>query len=248
MGGFTMMGGMGMNPMMMGGMGMMPGLMPLMIMQQMMQMMQMLMMMMGGQQGGMPGGGMGGGFPGGGCGCGGVGPAMGNGYGFPGAGGGGAPPYMPYGGGCCPGAGGYGGVGGCGPTGPLPFNPSGNRLADLAGSWGNRHFKPGQTHRCADFVSTMIAQSGNAPPGFRHQVSCNELQRYGRPVDQQNLQPGDVVFFGNTYRPGRYTHTGIYLGNGRFAHRPTANKPVQIANLNSPYWSGHFTGGRRLNG
>jgi hypothetical protein len=248
MGGFTMMGGMGMNPMMMGGMGMMPGLMPLMIMQQMMQMMQMLMMMMGQQQGGMPGGGFGGGMPGGGCGCGGVGPAMGNGYGFPGAGGGGyAPPYMPYGGGYPGGGGGDWGAGGV--TGPQPWNPmSGNRLADMAASMNGRHFKPGQTKRCADFVSTMLTQSGTAPPGFRHQVSAAGLANYGRPVDGQNLRPGDVVFFGNTYRPGRYTHVGIYLGNGRFAHRPTANKPVKIDNLNSPYWQSHFTGGRRMQG
>lgn len=247
MGGFTMMGGMGMNPMMMGGMGMMGGLMPLMIMQQMMQMMQMLMMMMGQQQGGGMGGG---GFPGGGCGCDqGIGPMMGNGYGFPGAGGGGGGGFAPYGGYPGAGGGGYQDWGNGGVTGPQPWNPmSGNRLADMAAGMNGVHFKPGQTKRCADFVSTMLERSGTAPPGFRHQESAAGLANYGRPVDRQNMKPGDVVFFGNTYRPGRYTHVGIYLGNGRFAHRPTANKPVKIDNLNSPYWQSHFTGGRRMQG
>lgn len=131
--------------------------------------------------------------------------------------------------------------------GPKPYNPvTGNRIADTAAAWNGRHFKPGQTKRCADFVSTMIEQSGQAPPGFRHEVSCNRLQRYGVPVGKQDLKPGDVVFFGNTYRPGKYTHTGIYLGNGRFIHRPTANKPVRVDRLDRGYYAQHYTGARRL--
>ena len=135
------------------------------------------------------------------------------------------------------------------PMGPLPFNAqTGNRLADTAMRWNGAAFKPGQTKRCADFVSTMIEQSGQAPPGFKHEVSASRLRNYGKPVPggTQNLKPGDVVFFGNTYRPGNTTHVGIYVGNGKFAHRPTANKPVKIDNINSKYYSSHFTGANRL--
>ena len=109
-----------------------------------------------------------------------------------------------------------------------------------------QNFKPGQTKRCADFVSTMMERSGTAPPGFKHQESAAGLANYGSPVNKQDLKPGDVVFFGNTYRPGQTTHTGIYLGNGRFAHRPTANAPVKIDNINSRYWSSHYTGANRM--
>ncbi|MCD4784434.1 MAG: C40 family peptidase [Candidatus Eremiobacteraeota bacterium] len=132
-------------------------------------------------------------------------------------------------------------------TGNVPYNPiSGNRIADIGAGWAGKAFKPGQTKRCADFVSSVIGQSGMAPPGFKHQVSCNSLQKYGTPVNKGNMKPGDVVFFGNTYRSGKYTHTGIYLGDGKFVHRPTANKPVRVDQLNSGYYSNHFTGGRRL--
>jgi hypothetical protein len=208
---------------------------------QMMQMMQMLMMMMGQRQ------------MGGQC-CGqqfpqfGMGPQMGN-MQFPNQGQwGGA--QMPWGGCGCHGGGGYN-PGLYGPSGPQPWNPqTGNRLADTAASWNGRHFKPGQTKRCADFVSTMLEQSGTAPPGFRHQVSAAGLRNYGRPIGggTENLRPGDVVFFGNTYRPGQTTHTGIYLGNGQFAHRPTANAPVKIDNINSRYWGSHYTGANRMGG
>jgi hypothetical protein len=232
----------GMGPMMMPGMpGMdmgMGGMNGMFIMMQMMQLMQMLMMMMGQRQ------------QQGGCGCGQQYPQMGMGNQF----GNMMMPQMPnYGGAQMPWSGGCGCQqaypGNMYGTGPGNWNPqTGNRLADMAASWNGQHFKPGQTRRCADFVSTMLTQSGTAPPGFRHQVSAAGLRNYGTPIGggTQNLRPGDVVFFGNTYRPGHTTHVGIYLGDGRFAHRPTANAPVKIDNINSRYWSSHYTGANRM--
>ncbi len=132
--------------------------------------------------------------------------------------------------------------------GNIPYNGAGGAqgLANLAASMNGQHFKPGQTKRCADFVSTMLRQSGTAPPGFKHCVSCSQPQKYGTKVGIKDLKPGDVVFFGNTYRQGKYTHTGIYLGNGKFAHRPTANKPVRVDSLTSGRYAKKFTGGRRM--
>lgn len=232
-GGMPMMGmGMGMGMPGMIGMGGMSPMLNMQMMNEMFIMMQMMMMMqlaqrMAGQNtgafmGGMPGG-------------------MG-GYQFPPMGG---MQGMPWGG--MPGMGMPPG-GMMAPTGPVPYNEvTGNRLADMAAGWNGRAFKPGQTRRCADWVSTVIEQSGQAPPGFRHQVSAAGLANYGRPVGRDQLRPGDVVFFGNTYRPGQYTHVGIYLGNGRFAHRPTANRPVRVDRLDTGYYAQKYTGGRRLN-
>jgi len=237
LGGGAPMGG---NPMMGGGMD---------IMQMIMQLLQMLLGQ--GMGGGMPGsgdGGMGGGFPQMG-GPGGGGPGGGFGGGPSGVGGG-------NGGGFSPGGGVGGGRGPGGPggsfapdqaTGPVPYNAAtGNRLADTAMAMNGRNFKPGQTKRCADFVSTMMTQSGTAPPGFKHQVSAAGLANYGSPVNKGDLKPGDVVFFGNTYRPGKYTHVGIYAGDGKFVHRPTANKPVRVDSLNTGYYAGKYTGARRM--
>ena len=39
----------------------------------------------------------------------------------------------------------------------------------------------------------------------------------GRPVSRNALQPGDLVFFKNTFEPGM-SHTGIYIGDGQFIH------------------------------
>ncbi len=123
---------------------------------------------------------------------------------------------------------------------------TGNATADAAINMNNKNFKAGQTKRCADFVSTMLERSGTAPRGFQHQNTVAGLANYGRSVNRQDLKPGDVVMFGNTYKKGKYTHTGIYVGNGKFVHRPTANAPVRTDDLNSRYYSGHYTGARRM--
>jgi len=121
------------------------------------------------------------------------------------------------------------------------------RLAQTAMTWNNKEFKPGQTERCADFVSTMIEQSGTAPAGFQHEVNCLRLQEYGKKVERSDLKPGDVVYFGNTYMPGDFTHVGIYVGNNKFVHRPTAARPVVVDEL-SGYYGEKYCGARRLNG
>lgn len=64
----------------------------------------------------------------------------------------------------------------------------------------------------------------------------------GRRVSQQNLQPGDLVFFA-TYARGP-SHVGIYIGDGRFV---SATAPrVVIERFDDPYWTVRYVGARRL--
>lgn len=51
-------------------------------------------------------------------------------------------------------------------------------------------------------------------------------------------QKGDLLFF-STFAPGP-THVGIYIGNGKFIHAPSATKCVQIDSIYKPYWNQHF--------
>ena len=123
--------------------------------------------------------------------------------------------------------------------------PANQRIADVAKDWAGKDFKRGQTERCADFVSTMIENSGAKPPGFKHEVNCLRLQKYGKKIERKDLKAGDIVYFGNTYLPGPYTHVGIYLGDNKFVHRPTAAKPVKIDEL-SGYYGEKYCAARRL--
>ena len=67
----------------------------------------------------------------------------------------------------------------------------------------------------------------------------------GQSVDMNELQPGDLVFFANTFRPG-LSHTGIYIGGGQFVHAENESTGVRISDLNSDYYGSRWAGGTRL--
>ncbi|MEO5952043.1 MAG: NlpC/P60 family protein [Chloroflexia bacterium] len=66
----------------------------------------------------------------------------------------------------------------------------------------------------------------------------------GTRISKANLQPGDMVFFQNTYKAG-LSHAGIYIGNGRFIHAENESTGVVISSLNNAYWSAHWWGATR---
>ena len=48
------------------------------------------------------------------------------------------------------------------------------------------------------------------------------------PIDRKDLQPGDLLFFGD--RPDDITHTGMFIGNGQLIHTtPRTTSGVQIS-------------------
>jgi cell wall-associated NlpC family hydrolase len=63
------------------------------------------------------------------------------------------------------------------------------------------------------------------------------------PPDQ--LQPGDLVFFANTYMPG-ISHVGIYIGGGKQINAPTEGQTVSIQPVFEGYWGAHYAGGGRV--
>ncbi len=73
-----------------------------------------------------------------------------------------------------------------------------------------------------------------------------EMARMGTSVGKGELEPGDLVFF-NT-RGKRYSHVGIYVGDGRFIHAPSRGGRVHIVNMGERYWVSRFNGARRLAG
>ena len=66
----------------------------------------------------------------------------------------------------------------------------------------------------------------------------------GTPVARSQLQPGDMVFFQNTYQPG-LSHSGIYLGGGLMIHAENEQTGVKISDINSDYYSSRWFGAVR---
>jgi murein DD-endopeptidase / murein LD-carboxypeptidase len=87
---------------------------------------------------------------------------------------------------------------------------------------------------CSGLVSVAFEANGVKP--FRG--SSNSLARHGLVInDRRELQRGDLLFFARTYKAKDVlTHTGIYLGDGKFIHT-SSSKGVVVSNLEDPtYW------------
>jgi gamma-D-glutamyl-L-lysine dipeptidyl-peptidase len=64
-------------------------------------------------------------------------------------------------------------------------------------------------------------------------------------VTRQELQPGDLLYFGSSEK--RITHTGVYLGGGQFINATTYETPmVRIDNLDEPHWTRLLVAMRRV--
>lgn len=65
-----------------------------------------------------------------------------------------------------------------------------------------------------------------------------------RPIDVDELQPGDLVFFNTMKR--RHSHMGIYIGDGRFVHAPSSRGRVRVERLDNRYFAQRIDGARTL--
>ena len=73
---------------------------------------------------------------------------------------------------------------------------------------------------------------------------ADEQAKTTEKIERNELNPGDLVFF-NTMRR-TFSHVGIYIGDGKFIHAPSAGKAVRVDDLRAAYWTQRFTGARRV--
>ena len=66
----------------------------------------------------------------------------------------------------------------------------------------------------------------------------------GQAIERSALTAGDLVFFGRNGK--RVDHVGIYVGEGRFLHAPSAGKDVRVDSMTQGYWSTRFMSARRV--
>ena len=66
-----------------------------------------------------------------------------------------------------------------------------------------------------------------------------------KPVKRNQLRPGDLLYFGES--PHEITHTGMYIGHGKFIHDTTHEHPgVQISRLADQPWTKLLVACRRV--
>jgi NlpC/P60 family protein/transglycosylase-like protein with SLT domain len=124
-----------------------------------------------------------------------------------------------------------------------------NRVVELARSqigmpyvWGSSD--PHVGFDCSGLVMWVYAQVGVSLPRTA-QAQYDATAR----VSQADLQPGDLVFFANTYPSADpITHVGIYVGDGLMVNAENPTDGVQEMPVFSGYWAEHYAGAGRVGG
>ncbi len=94
---------------------------------------------------------------------------------------------------------------------------------------------------CSGFTQMLLRQRGIIMP---RDADLQAAWSGVALVERKDLQPGDLLFFGD--RPEHITHTGLYIGNGQFIHDTTREHPgVQVSVLDDQPWSKLLVAARR---
>lgn len=121
---------------------------------------------------------------------------------------------------------------------------SGNVVVAANSFRGSRYVMGGTSRSgfdCSGFVRYILSNTS----GVEIPRTASEQYWHGQPIEAKDMQPGDLVFFKNTYKHG-ISHVGLYEGNGKFVHAANSHKGVREDSLNAPYYAAHFAGARRV--
>jgi cell wall-associated NlpC family hydrolase len=95
---------------------------------------------------------------------------------------------------------------------------------------------------CSGFMQMLARRRGALMPrDAQPQADWSGLET----VERRNLKPGDLLYFGGSLK--HVTHTGMYLGEGKFIDATTYQTPmVRIDNLADPHWAALLVAIRRV--
>lgn len=110
------------------------------------------------------------------------------------------------------------------------------RFVGIPYRWGGENVVDGMD--CSGFVRAVYNLCGLSIPR-----TSRDQYKAGESVAKDDLQDGDLVFFGSS--EDTINHVGIYVGNGRFVHAPRRGEEIRVASVDESYFEKRFVGGRR---
>ncbi len=78
---------------------------------------------------------------------------------------------------------------------------------------------------CSGFVKYVMENGA----GISMNRSSSSQSTQGTPVSASQMQPGDLIFYGNG---SRINHVALYIGNGQIVHASTYKTGIKISNWN----------------
>ena len=113
-------------------------------------------------------------------------------------------------------------------------------LALRGTQYRNGGSEPSGGFDCSGLVQWVFAQHGTSLPR-----ETREQYEIGKKIDQDEVRPGDLVFF-KTVNKGP-SHVGIALGGGEFVHAPSSRGVVRVESYSkTEYWADRWLGARRI--
>lgn len=95
---------------------------------------------------------------------------------------------------------------------------------------------------CSGFTYYIYGQMGYT----LNRIADDQAQN-GVAVNFDELQPGDLILFSNTYSSSDWiTHVGIYIGDGKIVHAANTKRGVTVDTITSGYYYSHYAGARRI--
>lgn len=115
----------------------------------------------------------------------------------------------------------------------------GRRFLGLTYTWGGRS---SFGYDCSGFTQMLVRSRGIIMP---RDADLQAGWSGAIALDRKKLRAGDLLFFGSA--ADHITHTGMFIGHGRFIHDTTYGHPgVQISRLNDQPWTHLLVACRRI--
>ena len=93
---------------------------------------------------------------------------------------------------------------------------------------------------CSGFVNYVYKQYDYTMNRVAQSIYTND----GVSVEKENLQPGDLVFFG--YSGTSVSHVGMYIGDGQMIHASSSEGKVVTTDLSGNYYTNMYVGAKRI--
>ncbi len=137
------------------------------------------------------------------------------------------------------------------PSDPVPSTEpagrgTGGAIADVARAQIGVPYRYGGVEPRGGFDCSGLVAYAHAAAGIVVPRTAGQQYAAAARVDEDELRPGDLVFFRTARGTREVSRVGVYTGERRFVHAPQTGRDVTETSLDDPYYRQAFAGSGRF--